>query len=270
METKLSIPFTFTVTTFNILAPIYKRQGVVKRECNYLDIYMKRNIEVLKVLAEVENPDVISLQELWLDKSLIGLFNDKYSEKYNFYHRTRSYQSEGIGLFINKKYKVDKVAEFNHPYSGRPFLFAFLNVCEGKQLIISTVHLTFCDEQERIMEIEVIIDTLKEMVKSPLVCGIIFTGDFNSTRDSIIIQKLLAAGLQSSYQVIHGQEPKITHRDHRGIESACDFVFFQALRGSEVKPVLSQVHPTCYSSETWPEEFTASDHRMISTEFHVH
>eukprot|EP00800_Vazella_pourtalesii_P004774 TRINITY_DN15534_c0_g1_i1.p1 TRINITY_DN15534_c0_g1~~TRINITY_DN15534_c0_g1_i1.p1 ORF type:complete len:271 (-),score=14.75 TRINITY_DN15534_c0_g1_i1:51-863(-) len=270
MQSKLSIPFTFTVATFNILAPIYKRLGFVSRESKYPELYLNRNIEVLKVLSEVETPDVICLQEFWLDKSLLEQFNLKYGEKYDLYHRTRSYQAEGICLFINKKYKVEKVVSFNHPYSGRPFLFTFVNVSEGKQLIISTIHLTFCDEQERIMEIEVLIDTLKEMVKNAAVCGIILSGDFNSTRDSIVIQKLLAIGLQSSFQVLHGTEPTVTHRDHRGEDSACDFIFFQGIRGIEVKPVVSQIHPTDYSSETWPEEYKASDHRMLSTEFYVH
>ena len=148
MQSKLSIPFTFTVATFNILAPIYKRLGFVSRESKYPELYLNRNIEVLKVLSEVETPDVICLQEFWLDKSLLEQFNLKYGEKYDLYHRTRSYQAEGICLFINKKYKVEKVVSFNHPYSGRPFLFTFVNVSEGKQLIISTIHLTFCDEQD--------------------------------------------------------------------------------------------------------------------------
>ena len=270
METKQGTPLTFTVSTFNILAPIYKRLGFIKRESQYPELYLKRNLEVLKVLGEVENVDVICLQEVWLDKSLLGIFHEKYGEKYTFYHHARSYGKEGIAMFINKKYKVEKIVAFNHPYSGRPFLFAFVNVCEGKQLLVSTVHLTFCDEQERIMEVEVVIDTLKELLKTPNVIGTIFTGDFNSIRESIVIRKLLASGLQSSYHSVNGQEPKVTHRDHRGINSACDFIFFQSIGEIEIKPVISQVYPTQYPSDTWPEEFTATDHRMISTEFLVH
>ena len=269
MESKQDKPFTFTVSTLNILAPIYKRLGFMKTESQYPELYLNRNLEVVKVLGEVDNVDVICLQEVWLDKSLLGIFNEKYGEKYNFYHHARGYGEEGIAMFISKKYTIDKIVAFNHPYSGRPFLFAFVNVCEGKQLLVSTVHLTYCSEQERIMEVQVITDTLKELLKNPNVIGTIFTGDFNSTRDSIVIQKMLAVGLQSSYHFVHGQEPKITHRDHRGTDSACDFIFFQGLGNNEIKPVISQVLPSHYSSDSWPEEFTATDHRMISTEFYV-
>ena len=270
MESKQDNAFTFTVSTFNILAPIYKRLGFSKRESQYPELYLKRNLDVLKVLGEVDNIDVICLQEVWLDKSLLGIFNEKYGEKYNYYHHSRSYGEEGIAMFISKKYKVEKIVAFNHPYSGRPFLFAFVNVGEGKQLLVSTIHLTFCNEEERIMEVQVLTDTMKELLKTPNVIGTIFTGDFNSNRESIVIQKLLAVGLQSSFHFVHGQEPKVTHRDHRGILSACDFIFFQSLGAIKIKPVISQVFPSQYSSDTWPEEFTATDHRMISSEFYVH
>lgn len=270
MESNEVKPFTFLVATFNILAPIYKRIGLIKKESLYPERYLNRNADIVNVISEIQNIDVICLQEFWLDKSLMDIFNKKFSEKYNFYHRSRSYQPEGLGLFISKQYKVERVVGFNHPYSGRPFLFVFINVGGGKQLIITTVHLTYCSESERMMEIKAIIATLEGFMKNSKIIGVIFTGDFNSTRDSVIIQSLLKTGMTSSYHSIYGHEPAITHKDHRGNLSACDFIFFKALGENEIKPTLSQVHPTCYSHENWPAEFTASDHRMLSTEFHIH
>ena len=52
-------------------------------------------------------------------------------------------------------------------------------------------------------------------------------GDFNGSPDSGTYSLLNEAGFLSAHLKVHGLEPAVTHKDHKGNEFTADYVFYR-------------------------------------------
>lgn len=86
-------------TTFNVLAPIYKRLGKEEvRESSFREEWLPRNKKILRTLLEKKS-SIICLQELWLENpELVGLYEDALrQEGYSVFKLPRT-NNRGDGL----------------------------------------------------------------------------------------------------------------------------------------------------------------------------
>jgi len=54
-------------------------------------------------------------------------------------------------------------------------------------------------------------------------------GDFNGSPDSGTYSLLNEAGFLSAHLKVHGSEPVVTHKDHKGNEFTADYVFYRCV-----------------------------------------
>ena len=60
--------------------------------------------------------------------------------------------------------------------------------------------------------------------------GIMFLmGDFNGSPDTGSYNLLTEASFISAHSRVHGLEPQVTHRDHRGNEFTADYIFYKCV-----------------------------------------
>lgn len=93
-------------------------------------------------------------------------------------------------------------------------------------------------------------------------------GDFNGAPETGSYNMLAEASFISAHSEVHGLEPQVTHRDHRGNEFTADYIFYNSLC-PHTRPITVDLHPLQYGAEKWPEEFTASDHRLLVAHFEI-
>ena len=55
-------------------------------------------------------------------------------------------------------------------------------------------------------------------------------GDFNGSPDTGSYNLLTEASFISAHSRVHGLEPQVTHRDHRGNEFTADYIFYKCVR----------------------------------------
>ena len=56
---------------------------------------------------------------------------------------------------------------------------------------------------------------------------VILAGDINGPEDSPVCERIFEEEFESAYKTIHGQEPKVTHKDHSENCAAVDFIFYR-------------------------------------------
>lgn len=153
-------------------------------------------------------------------------------------------------------------------------------------------HLTFnhgiFDTQQRKFEISSLLNQLDAVRfsddKEPAVAAhervalsrlpLLLTGDFNTQLEcttDYVYAKVIERGFASSFAAVNGREPLVTHSNHRGECVPVDFVFYSDDAGASVKwtPTFSTLLPTHHSDQTWPDEFTLSDHRPVLSVFEI-
>ena len=52
-------------------------------------------------------------------------------------------------------------------------------------------------------------------------------GDFNGPPNTGTYNLLTSASFTSAHSTLHGLEPQVTHRDHRGNEFTADYIFYK-------------------------------------------
>ena len=58
--------------------------------------------------------------------------------------------------------------------------------------------------------------------------GVVFImGDFNGPPNTGTYNLLADASFTSAHSTLHGLEPQVTHRDHRGNEFTADYIFYK-------------------------------------------
>lgn len=237
-------------TTFNILAPIYKRLNDKNCENEFPELWVSRNESILDKLLEFKS-SVICLQEFWVgNEELVKMYEKRLGEAgYRTYKLART-NNRGDGLLaavhqncfhvLNYKECVfngigDRVAqlldvELVHPEDQNHKL-------EMRTILVNT-HLIFPHDYrycfarlKQVYKILQFIESYCDEYKLPSV-PIILCGDWNGSMKGNVCRFLLSQGFVSAYDIAHSYMDHtivnckwVSHHNHRGNLCAVDFVW---------------------------------------------
>ncbi|CAF3491307.1 unnamed protein product [Rotaria sp. Silwood1] len=278
MSSNLSTVSTnnLSVCTFNVLAPCYKRlSSEYDRESAHESLWKPRHISIIKLLQSLQL-HIICLQEFWLNEpSFLQLYESHLSSKYAFHYVQRTNDlDDGLAILVDKNYLkfVDKYDLLLYDIGNRVGLL--LNIeYNGKCLLLINIHLTFphdsFDRRLRLTQMKKFLELINEyQINNNLLnkCSIIICGDFNSPCDNDPVYQLLEKQFQSSYFIVHGKEPKVTHLTHRNEELGVDFIFYQS---NTFRPISSELIPRGCDEQKWNDTtgWNLSDHRAVISIF---
>ncbi|CAF1923455.1 hypothetical protein Bca4012_069546 [Brassica carinata] len=242
-----------TCTTFNVLAPIYKRvdqQNQSIRESHFRALWFTRNQKILDLLLN-QRSSVISLQEVWVgNEELVNMYHDRLaSAGYTTFQLART-NARGDGLLtaIHKDYfKLvnyrellfndfgDRVAQLLHVKSIVPFPLNENQDVQQEVLIVNT-HLLFPHDSSlslaRLHQVYKILEYLEAYQKENKLTHmpIILCGDWNGSKRGHVYKFLRSQGFISSYDVAHQYTDSdahrwVSHRNHRGNICGVDFIW---------------------------------------------
>ncbi|CAH8352027.1 unnamed protein product [Eruca vesicaria subsp. sativa] len=242
-----------TCTTFNVLAPIYKRvdqQNQSIRESDFRALWFTRNQKILDLLLH-QRSSVISLQEVWVgNEELVNMYHDRLaSAGYTTFQLART-NARGDGLLtaIHKDYFQlvnyrellfndfgDRVAQLLHVKSILPFPLNENQHVQQEALIVNT-HLLFPHDSSlsiaRLHQVYKILEYLEAYQKENKLTHmpIILCGDWNGSKRGHVYKFLRSQGFISSYDVAHQYTDSdahrwVSHRNHRGNICGVDFIW---------------------------------------------
>lgn len=240
-------------TTFNILAPIYKRiDSESCRESEFRDCWRKRNQEILEMLLE-KRSSIICLQELWVgNEELVEMYERNLGNHgYEMYKLGRTNNREdGLFTAVRKDHfsvvrsrewrfndRGDRVAQLLHVQSVLPFPKSQTGIIRQETLVVNT-HLMFPHNSNvclvrlrQVYKILEYLDAYKEEYKLPSV-PIILCGDWNGSKRGHVYKFLRSQGFVSSYDTAHHYTDSdadahkwVSHRNHRGNICGVDFIW---------------------------------------------
>ncbi|XP_058762295.1 uncharacterized calcium-binding protein At1g02270-like [Vicia villosa] len=240
-------------TTFNILAPIYKRlnhEDESCRESEYRECWLARNNRILDWLM-FERSSIICLQEFWVgNEELVSLYEKRLGDAGYIHFKLGRTNNRGDGLLIAVKkeyFKVinykelhfndcgDRVAQLLHVELAFPLSQCQNNGIRQEILIVNT-HLLFPHDSSlclvRLHQVYKILQYVesyqKECQLKPL--PIILCGDWNGSKRGHVYMFLRSQGFVSSYDTAHHYTDAdahkwISHRNHLGNTCAVDFIW---------------------------------------------
>lgn len=270
----------FSILTFNILAPCYKRlQSEADRESSYDNVWMERNKKIIDLVERLDL-NLICLQEFWVkNRSFVQLYESRLSAKYSCYYvRRTSGIDDGLAIFVDRsRFEfVNKVDLILNDIGNRVGLLVHLKM-RAHHLIVVNVHLTFphhsFDIELRLQQIKSFLDLIDKYLSSNEItsdCSVILCGDFNSCSQNDSVYQLIEKTFQSSYRFVNGQEALVTHLTHRNEQLPTDFIFF---RSNKLQPLLSCLIPENCDPSNWKDDrqqyqWNLSDHRPVRSVFH--
>ncbi|XP_062205748.1 uncharacterized calcium-binding protein At1g02270-like [Phragmites australis] len=241
-------------TTFNILAPIYKRMDSENcRESQYRAYWFSRNEKIIdRLLADCSS--IICLQEVWLgNDELVDMYEKRLGHaNYSLFKLART-NNRGDGLLtaVHKSYFNvlnyrellfndfgDRVAQLLHVESAMPFLQNRSTRCAQQQSLIVNTHLLFPHDHSlsivrlrQVYKILRYIEAYQEEHKlGPM--PIILCGDWNGSKRGQVYKFLRSQGFVSSYDTAHQYSDSeedahkwVSHRNHRGNICGVDFIW---------------------------------------------
>ncbi|XP_031380111.1 uncharacterized calcium-binding protein At1g02270 isoform X2 [Punica granatum] len=242
-----------TCTTFNILAPIYKRLNQKDpscRESDYRAYWLTRNQRILDWLL-CERSSIICLQEFWVgNEELVNIYEKRLGDAgyINFKLARTNNRGDGLLTAVRKDYfRVlnyrevlfndcgDRVAQMLHVEVVAPFPECRSNDIHQEILIVNT-HLLFPHDASlsivRLHQVYKILQCVesyqKENKLSPL--PIILCGDWNGSKRGHVYEFLRSQGFVSSYDTAHQYTDAdahkwVSHRNHRGNICGVDFIW---------------------------------------------
>ncbi|KAI5075199.1 hypothetical protein GOP47_0009275 [Adiantum capillus-veneris] len=241
-----------SITTFNILAPIYKRIGNEDcRESQYHDAWFKRNAEIINMLT-LKRSSIICLQEFWLgNEELVHLYEESFGcAGYDTFRLARtSDRGDGLLTAINRdrisvlnckdlKFNDcgDRVAQFFHLRVRVPF-FKRNQIAEQQLLLVNT-HLLFPHDSNfclvRLGQVYKILECLEQFkVEYGLASApVILCGDWNGSKRGHVYKFLRSQGFVSCYDSAHSYNDNdahqwVSHRNHRGNICGVDFIWLR-------------------------------------------
>ncbi|XP_042007464.1 uncharacterized calcium-binding protein At1g02270-like [Salvia splendens] len=246
-------PSCISCTTFNILAPIYKRlnhEDPSFRESDVKDYWMDRNQRILNWLL-CERSSIICLQEFWVgNEELVSIYDKRLGDAgyLNFKLARTNNRGDGLLTAVHKDYfRVinhrellfndfgDRVAQLLHVELNAPFSQT-LNGHVRQELLIVNTHLLFPHNSsmclERLRQVYKILQYVesyqKENKLKPL--PILLCGDWNGSKRGHIYKFLRSQGFVSSYDTAHQYTDAdahrwVSHRNHRGNICGVDFIW---------------------------------------------
>ncbi|CBI23107.3 hypothetical protein AAG906_007088 [Vitis piasezkii] len=240
-------------TTFNILAPIYKRLNHEDTNCRESDCrtyWLSRNRAILDWLID-ERSSIICLQEFWVgNEELVNLYEKRLGDAgyINFKLARTNNRGDGLLTSVHKDYfRVlnhrallfndfgDRVAQLLHVELVAPFPHCRSSNTHQEILIVNT-HLLFPHDSTlciiRLQQVYKILQYVesyqKENKLNPM--PIILCGDWNGSKSGHVYKFLRSQGFVSSYDTAHqytdADEHKwVSHRNHRGNICGVDFIW---------------------------------------------
>eukprot|EP01018_Ginkgo_biloba_P016797 Gb_04016 [translate_table: standard] len=240
-------------TTFNILAPIYKRlNSESSRESEYRDNWRKRNQEILNMLLN-KRSSIICLQEFWVgSEELVDMYErDLENDGYEMYKLGRTNnRGDGLLMAVRKDhFRVvnyrellfndccDRVAQLLHVQSVIPFRRSHTGNVQQETVVVNT-HLQFPHNSDyclvrlrQVYKILEYLETYKAEHNLPPV-PIILCGDWNGSKRGHVYKFLRSQGFVSSYDTAHHYTDSdadahkwVSHRNHRGNVCGVDFIW---------------------------------------------
>lgn len=260
--------------TFNILSPCYKRlTSEYDRESAYESLWEPRHSSIIQLLQSL-NIDLICLQEFWFQNpAFIHLYQSKLSSKYSFHtlRRTGSLD-DGLAILVDKEnFKLINKCDFKlYDIGHRIGLLLHLEF-NNKPLLLFNVHLTFphyrFERRLRLKQMRKFLDLIIDYQTAHNLqdqCSIILCGDYNSPyANDPVYQYLIRKNYQSTFRLINGSEPFVTHLTHRKEQLGTDYIFYQS---NSLRPITSELLPKGCNHLIW-NDWKLSDHRAILTTF---
>ncbi|CAA7403732.1 unnamed protein product [Spirodela intermedia] len=247
--------YSVSCTTFNILAPIYKRldkEDQSRRESQYKAYWLSRNRRILDRLLG-EKSSIICLQEVWVgNEELVGLYEKTLDDAGYVSFKLARTNNRGDGLMtalhrdcfrvLNYRELLfndfgDRVAQLLHVESVFPFWQSRHRNIQQEVLIVNT-HLLFPHDYRlcfvRLHQVYKILQYVesyqKERELNPM--PIILCGDWNGSKRGRVYKFLRSQGFVSSYDTAHQYTDSdadahkwVSHRNHRGNICGVDFIW---------------------------------------------
>lgn len=266
-----------SICTFNVLAPCYKRlSSEYDRESANESLWRSRHLSIINLLQSLQI-HLICLQEFWLNNpTFVHLYESHLSSKYSSYYVRRTHGlDDGLAIFVDRTHfqVIDKVDLLLHDIGNRVGLLLHLQF-NDQYLLLVNIHLTFphnvYDRRLRLTQMKQFLHLIEEyQIKKNLLnrCSVILCGDFNEAFDNDpVYQLMIQKSFQSSFFIVHGKEPKVTHLTHRNEQLGVDFIFYQS---NILQPISSDLIPHGCDQHKWQDSsgWNLSDHRAILTTF---
>lgn len=254
ISSAITDPNSFSCSTFNILAPIYKRLIHEDHACRESEIrayWLDRNEGILDLLL-CEKSSIICLQEFWVgNEELVNMYDTRLGDAgyINFKLARTNNRGDGLLTAVHKDYfRViddreflfndfgDRVAQLLHVEVIAPLTQCRNNNSVCQELVIVNTHLLFPHDSsmclERLRQVYKILQSVeayqKENNLSPL--PIILCGDWNGSKRGHVYKFLRSQGFVSSYDTAHHYTDAdahkwVSHRNHRGNICGVDFIW---------------------------------------------
>ncbi|CAN0889197.1 Uncharacterized calcium-binding protein At1g02270 [Linum grandiflorum] len=250
-------PCHISCTTFNILAPIYKRldnKSQSARESDFKSFWLTRNQMILEWLL-MERTSIISLQEFWTgNEDFVHMYEDKLCDAGYFTFQLARTNNRGDGLLmavhkdffriINYRELLfndfgDRVAQLLHVHLILP------TSCHRKsdtrqELLIVNTHLLFPHNSSlsiaRLHQVHKILQYVETYERENKLGSIpvILSGDWNGSKRGRVYKFLRSQGFVSSYDIAHKYTDSdddahrwVSHRNHRGNICGVDFIWLR-------------------------------------------
>ncbi|CAI5478001.1 unnamed protein product [Closterium sp. Yama58-4] len=210
-----------TCTTFNMLAPIFKRinrEG--QRESEFRELWLPRSERILDTIVATGS-SIVCLQECWLS------------------------HPEWVRLFDSSLgaagYRTLKLPRTNNRGDG-----LMIAVKQDQWHVVDSQQLLFHDCGDRVAQIvykllERVEQCRTEQAGRP--APVILCGDLNGTKEGNVYKLLRSQGFLSSYDTAHHlndvDETWVSHRSHRGDVCGVDYVWMLNARTPMTSPVLN-------------------------------
>ncbi|XP_073009862.1 uncharacterized calcium-binding protein At1g02270-like isoform X1 [Typha latifolia] len=242
-------------TTFNILAPIYKRLDEEDQNCResqYRANWLSRNQRIIDRLL-ADHSSIICLQEVWLgNDELVDMYENRLGDENYMSFKLARTNNRGDGLLTavhRDNFRVlnyrellfndfgDRVAQLLHVESVVPFWQNQKRNIQQQSLIVNT-HLLFPHDYSlcivRLKQVYKILQYIesyqKENKLGPM--PIILCGDWNGSKRGHVYKILRSQGFVSSYDTAHQYTDSdadahkwVSHRNHRGNICGVDFIW---------------------------------------------
>ncbi|KAE8719677.1 Ovate family protein 5 [Hibiscus syriacus] len=225
-----------TCTTFNILAPIYKRLSHKDQNCresDYRAYWLARNQRILDSLLD-ERSSIICLQEFWVgNEELVNMYEKRLGVAgyLNFKHGRTNNRGDALLTAVHKDYlRVinyrelhfndcgDRVAQLLHvELATTPSQRRNNDPC--REILIVNTHLLFPHDSSlcivRLHQVYKILQYVESYQKdynlNPL--PIMLCGDWNGSKRGHVYKFLRSQGFVSSYDTAHRYTDADAHKN---------------------------------------------------------
>ncbi|XP_073130489.1 uncharacterized calcium-binding protein At1g02270-like [Henckelia pumila] len=253
IASSITDPTCVSCTTFNILAPIYKRlnqDDPSYRESDVKDYWLNRNQKILDRLL-YERSSIICLQEFWIgNEELVSIYDKRLGDAgyINFKLARTNNRGDGLLTAVHKDcFRIidhrellfndfgDRVAQLLHVKLIAP-IYPCRNNNVHQEILIVNTHLLFPHDSslclERLRQVYKILQYVesyqKENKLNPL--PILLCGDWNGSKRGHVYKFLRSQGFVSSYDAAHqytdaDAQKWVSHRNHRGNICGVDFIW---------------------------------------------